>query len=179
MSNNGLHQRCVNGNWLCQWERAIFDPRRIHIPWPITKNLLLVITLATPTAVPNLVQIRQQGGRGGFCANGWNITKILFICAFFYFMMAQTMWTCARMCLLGVSLILLPILGVIHAWRNHLDLCKNVPFGGFVSKNRFNILCNYTMTLHNFDTKTANINTKNCSLSHRLVSDWLKMNMCV
>jgi len=52
----------------------------------------------------------STGGRGVFCANGWNITKILFMCLF-YFMMTQTMWTCARMCLLGVSLILLPILG--------------------------------------------------------------------
>ena len=46
------------------------------------KNLLLVITSATPMAVPNLVQIRPWGG--GFWANGWNITEIyLFIYAFF------------------------------------------------------------------------------------------------
>jgi len=125
----------------------------------------------------------STGGRGVFCANGWNITKILFMCLF-YFMMTQTMWTCARMCLLGVSLILLPILGVIHAWcKIQISKFCQILYGrsppSSESKNCFNILCNYTMTLHNFDNKTANINTKNCSLSHRLVSDWPKMNMCV
>ena len=37
------------------------------------KNLSLVITSATPTAVPNFVQIHLRG------ASGWNIMKILFI----------------------------------------------------------------------------------------------------
>jgi len=45
------------------------------------KNLLLVITSATPTAVPNLVQIRP---RRGFWANRWNITKILLFIPFFH-----------------------------------------------------------------------------------------------
>jgi len=31
-------QPCVNGDWLCQWERVIFDPHRIDTPQPITKN---------------------------------------------------------------------------------------------------------------------------------------------
>ena len=25
-------QRCVNGDWPCQWEMAIFDPHRIQTP---------------------------------------------------------------------------------------------------------------------------------------------------
>ena len=25
-------QPCVNGDWLCQWEMAIFDPHRMHTP---------------------------------------------------------------------------------------------------------------------------------------------------
>ena len=150
----------------------------------------------------------STGGGGGFCANGWNITKILFICAFFiswwlkrcglvqecvfwgfrwyccpfwgWYTPDVIIWTCARMCLLGVSL----ILRVIHAWRKvqifkFCQILYDRSPPSSESKNCFNILCNYTMTLHNFDNKTANINTKNCSLSHRLVSDWLKMNMCV
>ena len=67
----------VNGDWLCQWERAIFDSQGIHTPWPNTKKLLLVIMSATPTVVPNLVQICP---RGDFWANGWNMTNFyLFI----------------------------------------------------------------------------------------------------
>jgi len=31
---------CVNGDWLCQRERATFDPHRIHILWPITKKFV-------------------------------------------------------------------------------------------------------------------------------------------
>ena len=97
---------------------------RIHTLWPITKNLSIVIMTANPTAVPNLVQIRP---RGGFWAHGWNVTKIcLFIYLFIPFLsahlqvrpvdgfsrlMAQTTRTRARMCLLGVSLILLPSFG--------------------------------------------------------------------
>ena len=54
-------QPCVNSDWLCQWEMAIFDPHRIHTPWQITKKLLLLITTATPTDMPNLVQIRPRG----------------------------------------------------------------------------------------------------------------------
>jgi len=48
----------VNGEWACQRERAKYGPYRIDIPQPITKNLSQVIMLVTPTAVPNLVQIR-------------------------------------------------------------------------------------------------------------------------
>ena len=40
---------------------AIFDPHRIHTPWPITKKLIQVIISVAPTAVPNLVQIRRWG----------------------------------------------------------------------------------------------------------------------
>jgi len=54
----------VNGDWLCQWERAIFDSQGIHTPWPNTKKLLLVIMSATPTVVPNLVQICPRGTFG-------------------------------------------------------------------------------------------------------------------
>jgi len=89
------------------------------------KKLSLVITSATPTAVPNLVQIRS---RGGFWANGWYITKFIYLFIYLYpfswthlqvrpidgFLrwMAQTTRTLARMCLLGNSWTLLPILGV-------------------------------------------------------------------
>ena len=45
----------VNGRW------QFLTPHRIHTLDRSPKNLLLVITSATPTAVPNLVQIRLRG----------------------------------------------------------------------------------------------------------------------
>ena len=67
-----------NGDWLCQWEMAIFDPHRIHTPWPITKKFVA----------------------SDYVGDG------------FPRLMAQTTRIRARMCILGVSLTLLPILGV-------------------------------------------------------------------
>jgi len=43
----------VNGEWLCQRERAIFEPHRIDTSQQITINLSLVITSATFKAMPN------------------------------------------------------------------------------------------------------------------------------
>ena len=85
------------------------------------KNLLLVITSATPTAVPNLVQIRPRGLLGKWV----KYNKFFFIYLYFFSsthlqvrpadgfsrLMAQTTRIRARMCLLGVSLTLLPIWG--------------------------------------------------------------------
>ena len=70
------------------------------------KNLLIVITSATPTAVPNLVQIRPR-----FWANGWNITKFLFIYLYLFFGNSPTSQT--------------------HV-SNDADSRKGVPFGGLI-----------------------------------------------
>ena len=112
-----IQYHCVNGDWLCQWKMAIFDPHRIHTPWPITKNLVQVIMSAVHTAVPNLVQIRPRGASGQMGENN----EFLFIYLFIPFswthlqvwpddgfsrLMAQTTRTRARrVCLLGVSLL--------------------------------------------------------------------------
>jgi len=59
---HGLHG---SGDCLCQWERAIFDPPQN--PHPLTdhqKFYFPVITLATPMALANLVQIRPRGASG-------------------------------------------------------------------------------------------------------------------
>ena len=80
------------------------------------KNLLLVITSATPTAVPNLVQIRL---RGGLWANGWNITKISFIYLFIPFFHELTYRSDPST--------------DFHAWwLKRCDSRKDVPFGGFI-----------------------------------------------
>jgi len=97
------------------------------------KNLVHVITSTAPTAAPNLVQIR----RWGFWASGWNITNF-FIYTFFSWthlqvrpvdgfsrLMAKTTRTRARICLLWVSLTLLPILGVKSP--------ENPNFGAWIS----------------------------------------------
>ena len=87
------------------------------------KNLLPVITSATPTAVPNLVQICPRGLLGEWVKYNENFFVIyLFIPFFgssqvrpvdgFSRLMAQTTRTRARVCLLGDSLMLLPILEV-------------------------------------------------------------------
>jgi len=81
-------QPCVNSYWLCQWERAIFDPTE-STPFnrsPKTKKtLLLLITSATPMAVPNLVQIHPQWASGSISpvADGVPVCKKM--CAKFLF----------------------------------------------------------------------------------------------
>ena len=144
-------------------------PHRIHTPWPI----MLVITSATPTAVPNLVQIRPQGTSGQmgeiqrkFC---------LFIYTFFSWthlkvrpadgfsrLMAQTTRTRARMCLLGVSLTSLPILGVKSP--------ENPNFWGV--NMRFQAKRAKYWKFHVIET-TASISTKFLLNDLRLSARWL------
>ena len=101
---------------------AIFDPpHRIHTP-PLNrspKKLVHVILSAAPTAVPNLVQIRPWGLLGKWVI--YNEKNYLYLFSGthlqvkpvdgFSRLVAQTMRIRARVCLLGVSLIFLPILG--------------------------------------------------------------------
>ena len=113
---------CAAAPVLCQRRLALsmggqfLTPHRIHTPWPITKNLLLVITPATPTAVPNLLQIRP---RGGFWTNGWNITKILLIYLFIPFCLELTYRSD-------------PSKDFHACGSNDADSHKDVPFGGLV-----------------------------------------------
>ena len=64
------------------------------------------MTPAAHTAAQNLVQIRRWEG---FWANGWNITDFFYLFIPFFHQLKRRG---LRMCLLGVSLTLLPILGV-------------------------------------------------------------------
>ena len=105
----------VNGRW------QFSTPHRINTPWPITKKFGTGYYVGGPYGC---AKFGANPSMGGFWANGWNITKILFIYTFFSSthlqvrtvdgfsrLMAQTTRIRARMCLLGVSLTLLPILG--------------------------------------------------------------------
>jgi len=65
----GIRQPCVNGDWLCQWEMAIFDPPQN--PHPLTdhqkrnlkKNYLYLFFMNSPTG---------QTGRRIFTLDGSN-----------------------------------------------------------------------------------------------------------
>ena len=88
----------VNGRWQ-------FSTPTESIPLDRSpKNLLLVITSATPTAVPNLVQIRPRGASGQIYT--------------FFFMNSPTGQTRRRIFTLDGS--------------DDADSRKDVPFGGFV-----------------------------------------------
>jgi len=53
-----VRQSCVNGDWPCQWDRAIFHPPQNPHPLTDHQKLVQMIKSAEATAVPNLVQIR-------------------------------------------------------------------------------------------------------------------------
>jgi len=141
---------------------AIFDPHRIHTPWPITKKFGTGDYVRGPYGC---AKFGANPSMGGFWANGWNITKIFFIYTFFSSthlqvrrddafsrLMAQTTRTRARMCLLGVSLTLLIILGVKSP--------ENPNFWGV--NRRFQAKrAKYSM-FHVIET-TASISTKFCT----------------
>jgi len=62
-NNHGLqHQPLVDGDWLCQWEMAIFDPYTIDTPQPITKKI--VGLSATPTKFGAYPSTRASGRMG-------------------------------------------------------------------------------------------------------------------
>jgi len=74
-----VRQPCVNGHWLCQWQRAIFDPP-LQNRHPSTDHQKLSQVI---TSKP-LQQIKCTSVHGGFWAHGWNITQIIFIYALFF-----------------------------------------------------------------------------------------------
>jgi len=107
----------VNGKWRFQPTLHIY---RIDTPQPKTKNLLQLITSATPKAVPNLMHIRPRGM--GFWAkyNHFHLFIYTVLGAHLWFtpvngfsrMMAQTTRTHASICPVWVSLTWLPTYGV-------------------------------------------------------------------
>jgi len=105
------------------WEMAIFDLPTESTPLNQSpKNLVQVIILAAPTAVPNLVQIRPWGFLGKWVKYNDFLIIILYLFSGthlqarpfdgFSRLTVQTTRTRAAVCLSGASLILLPILGV-------------------------------------------------------------------
>ena len=98
---------------------------RICTPWPISKKTVASDYVGDPYGC---AKFGANPSTGGFWANGWNITKILFIYLYLFFMNSPTDQTRRRIFTLdgsgsndadsrndvpfGVSLTLLPILGV-------------------------------------------------------------------
>ena len=56
----------INGDWLSQWEMAIFNPLQNPHPLtePIAKKFVTGDYGCDPMAVPNLVHIRPRGASG-------------------------------------------------------------------------------------------------------------------
>ena len=94
-------------------------PHRIHTPWPITKKFVASDYVGDPYGC---AKFGANPSTGGFWANGWNITKILFIYLSIYlypfFINSPTGQTRLRIFTLDGS--------------NDADSHKDVPFGGFV-----------------------------------------------
>ena len=140
---------------------AIFDPHRIHTPWPITKKF------GTGDYVGGPYGCAKFGANvdGGLLGKWVKYNEFfLFIYTFFSWthlqvrrddgfsrFMAQTTRTRARMCLLGVSLTLLPILGVKSP--------ENLNFWGV--NRRFQAKRAKYWKFHVIET-TASISTKFC-----------------
>jgi len=109
-------QPCVNGDWLCQWEMAIFDPHRIHTPWPITKKIVASNYVGNSYGS---AKFGANSSTGGFWANGWIIAKI-----FHLFIYSLFSWT---------HLQVTPVDWIFTLdGSNDADSRKDVPFGGFV-----------------------------------------------
>jgi len=76
-------QSCVNGDWLCQWEMAIFDPTHwTQNPHPLTDHQKIWYRWLCRRPL-RLCQIWCKSVYGGFWANGWNITKMFFYLTIF------------------------------------------------------------------------------------------------
>ena len=146
----------VNGRW------QFSTPHRINTPWPITKKFGTGDYVGGPYGC---AKFDANPSMGGFWANRWNITKKFFIYTFFSWthlqvrhddgfsrLMAQTTRTRTRMCLLGVSLTLLPILGVKSP--------ENPNFGGV--NWRFQAKRAKYWKFHGIET-TASISAKFCT----------------
>jgi len=136
-----------------------------------SKNLVQVIMSADPTAVPTLVQSVDGGLLGKWLKHNEFFYLYLFSSTHlqvrsvdgFSRMMAQTMLTRARMCLLGVSLTLLPILGV----KSPIN-----PNCGGVNR-RFQAKRAKYWKFHVIET-TASISTKFCTTIETIIwSSWV------
>jgi len=93
-------------------DRQISTPHKIDTPEPINKKLGIVDYVHETTPY---TKFGTNTHTGGFWANGWNITKIIFYLFIPFFMtrvqlrpvdgflraIAQKTWNHARMCLLG------------------------------------------------------------------------------
>jgi len=92
-------------------------PSTEYTPLNHHQKLSQLIVLATPTTMPNLVQIRPQVPLGKWIKYNHFFKFMPFSGMHLYVipvdgvsqLTAQTMWTGGRVCLLGVSLILFPI----------------------------------------------------------------------
>jgi len=55
---------CVNGDCLCQWKRAIFDPHKIDTPQQITKKFVTGDYVGDPYGCAQLGEYLSTGTSG-------------------------------------------------------------------------------------------------------------------
>ena len=79
--SRAARQPCVTGDWLCQWEMAIFDPPQNKHPLTDHQKIWYWWLRRRPL---RLRQIWCISVDGGFWANGWNITNFFLFIPFFY-----------------------------------------------------------------------------------------------
>ena len=155
---------------------AIFDPHRINTPWPITKKFGTGDYVGDPYGC---AKFGANPSTGGFWANGWNITKFLFIYLFIRFFHELTYrsdsstdfhawWLKRRGFVQGCAFWgfrwqLLPILGVKYP--------KNLNFWGV--NRRFQAKRAKYWKFHVIETN-ASISTKFCTtIETNKNSSWL------
>ena len=115
---------CVNGDWPCQLEIAIFDPLP-HITFNRSPKYLLEVITSSAHGATFVATFGANPPIGASEQMGEINENFIYLCIpfsgthlhvrpvnGFSRLMAQTTRIRARMCLLWVSLILLPILGV-------------------------------------------------------------------
>ena len=138
MPNHSLNgsSDSVNGDLQFLWEWPIFTPHKINTPEPIDKQFGTIDYIREGTSYTNF---GRNPFTGSFWANGWNITKIifmyLFIYTFFFFDQptGQTRgWIFTRDSSKDVKSRLFGViklkfdfkpLFILHWWSNEMGLC--------------------------------------------------------
>jgi len=73
----------VNGDLQFLWEQVNFNPHKINTPQPIDKKFDTTDYVREGTPY---TEFGRNPSTGGFWANGWNITKIIFLFIYTFFL---------------------------------------------------------------------------------------------
>ena len=80
---------CINGNWVCPWERANFDPQHnLHF----SSNRQKFVTGDYIGDPYSSTKFDANPPTGSLCANGWNATKTIYLYIFWSSSTGQIPW---------------------------------------------------------------------------------------